>query len=114
MLGGGMRQAGILAAAGLIALQEHVPLLAEDHAKARRLAEGLAPIDELHIDPGEVQTNMVFARPGAELAENLKRYLNEQGIKVGGYGNLRMVTHLDVSAGDVERTIAAFTRFFAR
>lgn len=114
MLGGGMRQAGLLAAAGLIALQEHVARLAEDHAKAQQLAEGLATIDELAVEPAEVQTNMVFAWPVEEVAENLKNYLKEQGIKVGGYGNLRMVTHLDISNRDIERTIATVKRYFGR
>jgi threonine aldolase len=112
MLGGGMRQAGILAAAGIIALTEHVERLAEDHAHARRLAEGLAGIAELAVEPAAVQTNMVFAHPPADTAKKLISYLKERGVIVGGYGALRMVTHLDVSAAEIDQTVAAIKGFF--
>jgi len=113
MLGGGMRQAGILAAAGLLALQNNVERLAEDHAKARQLAEGLSDIDQLAVDPSEVQTNMVFAWPGKDVAENLKSYLKERGIMVSGYGNMRMVTHMDVSFADIDRAVEVIKDFFS-
>ena len=113
MLGGGMRQAGVLAAAGLYALEHHVARLAEDHANAKALAEGLAGLPGLSLDPKAVQTNMVFAamaEPGkvGALAEQLKG----QGIVILANPNLRLVTHLDVSRADVDKTIAAFKSFF--
>ena len=112
MLGGGMRQAGVLAAACLHAVENHVERLAEDHANARTLAEGLAGLPGLTLDPKLVQTNMIFgtvdpARIGA-LAEHLKK----QGIVILPNPSLRLVTHLDVSKDDVQKVIAAFRSFF--
>ncbi|HEY1992274.1 MAG TPA: low-specificity L-threonine aldolase [Gammaproteobacteria bacterium] len=112
MLGGGMRQAGILAAACLYAVEHQVERLAEDHANARALAEGLAGLPGLDLDPKRVQTNMIFgavdpARIGA-LAEHLK----QQNIVVLPNPSLRLVTHLDVSRQDVDTVIAAFRSFF--
>jgi len=111
--GGGMRQAGVLAAAGIVALEGHVERLAEDHANAKRLAEGLAQVDEMGVDPAAVQTNMVFAHPGAERAAALARSLREQGIVIAADSPLRMVTHLDVDGDGVARVIQAVQRFFA-
>jgi len=112
MLGGGMRQAGVLAAACLHAVENHVERLAEDHANAKALAEGLAGLPGLTLDPKLVQTNMIFgavdpARIGA-LAEHLK----QQDIIILPNPSLRLVTHLDVSKDDVQKTIAAFKVFF--
>ncbi len=114
MLGGGMRQAGILAAAGILVLDQHVDRLAADHANATRLAEGLAGIEELAVDLDSVQTNMVFAWPGAATAEGLITYLKEEGVLVGGYGNLRFVTHLDVTAADVDKVIGLIKKYFLK
>ena len=107
MLGGGMRQAGVLAAAGIHALENGVGRLAEDHDNARRLAEGLREVPGLAVDA--VQTNMVFAQvPDAEVAP-LVESLRGQGILVAGYavGKMRLVTHRDVGAGDVDRLLDA-------
>jgi len=112
MLGGGMRQAGVLAAAGVLALNEHVDRLAEDHANAQRLAEGLVNIEELAVDAGAVQTNMVFAWPQPELGQKLKLHLKERGVLVGGYGCIRMVTHLDVSSVDIGSAVETIKDFF--
>ncbi len=112
VLGGGMRQAGLLAAAGIVALEEGVERLGEDHANARRLAEGLAAIPELAIDPAAVQTNMIFAPLAATRAAELTGFLRERGILIAGRESIRLVTHRDVSAGDIERVIAAFVEFF--
>lgn len=112
MLGGGMRQAGILAAAGIIALDEQVNRLAEDHANARRLAEGLADLEELAVDPGSVQTNMVFAHPRPELGQDLMNYLKGEGVLVGGYGFIRMVTHLHITSADIDRAVEVIKRYF--
>ncbi|GMQ90547.1 MAG: low-specificity L-threonine aldolase [Gammaproteobacteria bacterium] len=113
VLGGGMRQAGILAAAGIIALSEHVDRLANDHTNARSLAEGLADIDELAVDPRSVQTNMVFVTLDQERSVALQRQLRRQRILIGAGATLRLVTHLDVTAEDTRTVIAQFKDFFA-
>lgn len=112
MLGGGMRQAGILAAAGLYALEHHVARLAEDHAHARKLAEGLADIKPLKINPAAVHTNMVWGTLAPEHAEPLAAHLKNAGILILPEAKLRLVTHLDVSTADVERIIQAFHGYF--
>lgn len=109
--GGGMRQAGIIAAAGLIALEHHVDRLADDHANAERLAEGLADIHGLELQ-GPSQTNMVFVRLPEDRSTELTAYLADNGIQIVDMNPLRLVTHLDVSADDVKRTIEAFQGFF--
>ena len=111
---GGMRQAGILAAAGLVALDRHVQRLAEDHANARRLAEGLAQIDDVAVDPETVQTNMVFIEVDRACASDLNTYLKQQGVLVDGSGAYRLVTHLDVDAADIDRAVDAIKQFFHR
>ena len=111
MLGGTMRQVGILAAAGLYALEHNVQRLAEDHANAERLAQGLARMG-LRVDP--VQTNMVFAAVPPESVAPLKRHLEEKGIKVLAGPRLRLVTHLDVDRAAIDRALAAFGAFFQK
>ena len=107
MVGGGMRQAGMLAAAGLYALQNQVARLAEDHANAERLAAGLR---ELGYAVEPVQTNMVYAQVG-EQAGALKAFCAERGIKLTAAPRLRMVTHLDISTADIDQVVAAFAEF---
>jgi threonine aldolase len=101
MAGGGLRQAGILAAAGLYALENHVERLAEDHSNAANLAAGLAAIDGFHADIAPVETNMVFLTLSGDRREKLVRHLRKKGILIGGYGALRMVTHHDIDAEDI-------------
>jgi threonine aldolase len=113
MLGGGMRQAGVLAAAGIIALEQHVRRLAEDHANAQRLADGLAGIDELHVDPSAVQTNMVFIRLRNVDATSFSRALSQQNVVIPETSPMRLVTHLDISSDDVTRVLGAARQFFA-
>jgi threonine aldolase len=108
MAGGGMRQAGILAAAGIYALKHHVVRLAEDHQNARELAEGLATINGLDVELDTVATNMVFVSSDLETQPRLIEALKERGILVGGYGQMRLVTHHDIAAVDVPVIIAAF------
>ena len=113
-LGGAMRQAGNLAAAGLYALDHHVERLAEDHANARHLADGLREIPGVRLEPPEVETNLVFfdvSRTGWT-APALSRALAEDGIGIGAEnaGRLRAVTHLDASRADIEQAIAAVGR----
>ncbi len=107
MVGGGMRQAGVLAAAGLYALEHQVERLAEDHANAERLASGLR---ELGYQVEPVQTNMVYAQLG-DRAGALKAFCAERGIKLTAAPRLRMVTHMDISAEDIGQVIQAFAAF---
>lgn len=110
MAGGGMRQAGILAAAGIYALEHQVERLAEDHQNARALAEGLSAIDGLEVDLETVETNMVFVSSDLELQPQLIEALKEQGVLVGGYGQLRLVTHHDIATEDVPVVVDAFEK----
>ena len=112
-LGGGMRQAGILAAAGIVALEEMVDRLAEDHAHAKALAEGLAKIEGVRLDKGSPNTNMVYieldpaqGRTAAEVAQALK----EKGILVGETGprHFRLVCHYWVKEEDLPRIVEGF------
>ncbi len=105
MLGGGMRQAGVLAAAALHALEHHVERLADDHALAQRLAEGLAGLPGLTLEPP--QTNIVFADLAGPRAAGLMAHLKARGVLATGLYRLRFVTHLDVDAAGVDRAIAA-------
>jgi len=108
MLGGGMRQAGILAAPGIIALTKMVERLKDDHSNARILAEGLADLNCIEIDLDTVQTNIVrfnVERTGLTTEEFCNK-LNKQGIKAGGSGkSVRMVTHFYISRKDIHRTL---------
>jgi threonine aldolase len=113
--GGAMRQAGIIAAAGIYALEHHVERLRVDHENAQRLAQGLAGLRGIEIDPTEVETNLVFFRlaPGSGwTAPDLARALREHGIEVGAFGPslIRAVTHLDVGREDIDRALAVFGR----
>ncbi|MDY7575199.1 low-specificity L-threonine aldolase [Actimicrobium sp. CCI2.3] len=110
MLGGGLRQAGILAAAGLYALEHHVDRLAQDHDHATLLAIGLAEIDELTVSTP--QTNILYADMAAAHCAPLEKYLLDNGITARITPHMRLVTHLDVSRDDVTRTIAAFKAYF--
>jgi len=110
LLGGGMRQAGVLAGAGIVALDTMVDRLAEDHANARRLAEGLADLHGILLDPVRVTTNIViFAlAPDGLSAEELVAGLEARGVKMGAIGGrkIRAVTHYGVQAEDIEQAIA--------
>ena len=110
VLGGGMRQAGILAAAGIYALDHHVDRLSEDHANAKFLAQGLAEKDGIEIDPSEVETNILIFKVthprlnAPDLADRLMRH----GVLVlpMGTDQIRGVTHLDLNRADMERALA--------
>lgn len=104
MLGGGLRQAGVLAAAALYALDHHVERLAEDHANARLLADGLQGLPGVHVETP--QTNMVFLDVDPARAEAVVARLRERGLLSTGLYRLRLVTHLDLSRADVERAVA--------
>jgi threonine aldolase len=108
LLGGAMRQAGVIAAAGLVALESMVDRLPEDHTRARRLAEGLAGIDGVRIDPSVVETNILLFQvdPRLDQVEVVDR-LKAGGILVSNYGaaGLRMVTHFDVDDAAIENAL---------
>jgi threonine aldolase len=109
-MGGAMRQAGIIAAGGVYALRHNVKRLAEDHANARRLAEGLAKLAGVALDPATVETNLVFFDLNGRLdAATLVDKLLAHGVRMGALGprTVRAVTHLDVSAEQIERTLQA-------
>lgn len=112
-LGGAMRQAGVLAAAALYALEHNVERLAEDHANARRLASGLAELPGVTVDASRVETNMVFADFPRTASEMLPR-LAAQGVLAGAGGTspraIRLVCHLDVSASEVGEALARIRR----
>lgn len=110
MLGGGMRQAGVIAAAGIHALEHNVQRLADDHANAARLSEGLGAIEGLSVTTP--QTNIFYVDMPAAACEPLRQALARERIRASIGPHTRLVTHLDVSADDVERTIAAFKAFF--
>jgi threonine aldolase len=109
MVGGGMRQAGVVAAAALYALEHHVDRLAEDHALAARLAEGLQGLPGLTVEPP--QTNILFADLEGERAAGLMEHLKSRGVLATGLYRLRFVTHLDVDAEGVDRAVAAMREY---
>jgi threonine aldolase len=103
MLGGGMRQAGVLAAAALHALDHHVERLADDHAHARALAEGLQGLPGVTVQPP--QSNILFVDLAPERAAGVVERLRAAGVLCTGLYRLRFVTHLDVSAADIQRAL---------
>jgi threonine aldolase len=121
MLGGGMRQAGIIAAAGVVALERMVERLADDHANARRLAEALAKQPGLRVDLASVQTNIVIVRvdrgaASARATGELVAGCAARKVKVHAMGptSIRCVTHKDVDADDIQRAIDAFSELTSR
>lgn len=112
--GGGWRQAGMLAAACLYALDHHVARLAEDHARAERLAEGLRDLPGLTVSAQH--TNMVFIEVPSERLAAFKAHLDSSGIRmsIGYLPQIRMVTHLDIDDAGIDRTLTAFRQFFGR
>ncbi len=126
MLGGGMRQAGVLAAAGLYALQHNIDRLAEDHQHAQQLAEGLQRIAAEHpllkgkLELVAVNTNILFTDIALDVAEPLLAYMAQQGIKLTSsnynkadqhFKRMRWVTHLDISAADIQHALSAVQGF---
>lgn len=114
MIGGGMRQAGILAAAGMYALDHHVDRLREDHDNARRLALGLKEIKGISINPDLIETNIIIcgvAQTGMTAVE-LQGALKREGVLMGALGSqqIRLVTHLDVTRDDIDKTLQAFRK----
>jgi threonine aldolase len=118
LLGGGMRQAGVLAAAGLVALEETPARLGEDHANARRLAEGLAELPGVKLDPEGVRTNIVLfdvSDTGLAADEICARVRDSHGVLCSDFGSsIRMVTHYDVSRHDVEVALGGLREVISR
>ena len=113
ILGGGMRQAGVIAAPGIIALTRMVDRLAEDHWNARVLADGVAALADVVLDPPEVDTNIVIFRvPRAALAEAFAAALEQEGVLVSdfGRGRLRLVTHDGITEADCHAAVAVMRR----
>ncbi|MCP4720390.1 MAG: low-specificity L-threonine aldolase [Desulfobacteraceae bacterium] len=111
VIGGGMRQAGILAAAGLYALENHVNRLEQDHENAQRLASELSEIKGTQVDPAGVQTNILFVDIKADICK-LQAHLRSKQIIIDQSNHLRLVTHLDIETADIDLTIEAFKSFF--
>ena len=114
VLGGGMRQAGVIAAAGIVALKEMTERLAEDHVNARRLAEGISTMRGARIDLERIKTNIVYvglAPEGAQATETVSR-LAEEGVRVGATGarQFRAVTHYGITGDDIENALKAFAK----
>jgi len=114
LLGGGMRQAGVIAAAGIVALTEMVARLAEDHANARQLAAGLAAMPGISLDPDHVKTNIVYfdvTPPGLNATKLVER-LETEGVRMLPVGptRIRAVTHYHISAADIENSLAVISK----
>jgi threonine aldolase len=118
LFGGGMRQVGVLAAAGIVALTEMVDRLPQDHARARRLADGLALLPAVEIDPARVYTNILVFRlraqdvpgdPAVAPSERFVAGMKKDGVLLGAFGaaDVRMVTHYEITDADVEHTLSA-------
>jgi threonine aldolase len=113
-LGGGMRQAGILAAAGIHALDHHIERMADDHARAKKLASALSKIERIKTTHQDNQTNMVFIDVAPEDAEKLQAHMAQNGIIMAGGTQIRLVTHLDIDDEALERVISAFQSYFGK
>lgn len=114
LLGGGMRQVGVLAAAAHYALDHHRPHLAQDHLKARRLADALAQLPAFRLNPAHVETNIVIFDTVEATAEAVLERLQAQGVRMVAFGpnTIRATTHRDLSMADVEAAIAVLERLF--
>ncbi|MBU1241222.1 low-specificity L-threonine aldolase, partial [Myxococcota bacterium] len=112
ILGGGMRQAGMLAAAGIYALENNIERLAEDHENAGKLAATLAAMPGMRIKEKWLQTNMVFVEMDPAVSSALAAWLKPQGVLIHPGSLVRLVTHLDVSSSDIDYAVSMIGRFF--
>ena len=114
VVGGGMRQAGVLAAAGILALTEMVDRLADDHANARKLAQGLAELPGISLDLSQIKSNIVFFELTRDdmPVEQLVKMLDDQGVRMlpVEVGRIRAVTHYHISAEDIDYTLGVFSK----
>ncbi len=113
LLGGGMRQCGIIAAAGIVALEEMIERIEEDHRNAYRLANGIVHIPGLSINPDDVKTNIIFFHITTDRCTDVQllQRLEQKNIKIlhMGHSQFRMVTHFGISESDCDQTLAALT-----
>ena len=111
MFGGGMRQAGVIAACGLYAIDNHIERLSEDHERAHRLAIAVNSDSHFEVDLDSVQSNMVFVRTPEGTADKVVEHLSSQGVDILTINDsvVRAVTHLHITDEDIERTISAFS-----
>jgi threonine aldolase len=116
MLGGGMRQAGIVAAGGIYALENNVERLGEDHDNATYLAESLSGIDEIKIKDGRAKTNMVFVDLNDNCQNELEDFFRKAGIIISAYelDSLRLVMHLNINRNDCKKIVRVFKDFFSK
>ena len=109
-----MRQIGIVAAAGIHALDHHIDRLADDHANALHLAERLAQVKAIHVEPELIETNMVFITLPDGAADGLRAHLAARGILLGGGAKqIRLVTHLDITRDDIDLLSEEIFHYFA-
>lgn len=113
MLGGGMRQAGILAEACIYALDNNIDRLSQDHDNAKLFATGLSEIDQINVTYDSAQTNMVFVKLKKECSD-LVNFMKKKGIIISQGRELRLVTHLDISSDNIKTAIDAFKSFFTK
>lgn len=114
LLGGGMRQSGILAACGLVALDNHIDRLAVDHENARHLGNGLLEVDEIDVDIDAIDTNMVFIEIQPQDHQPLRAFLREKGILLGGQtARIRLVTHNDVGRQDMDYVVDQIKQYYS-
>ena len=112
VVGGGMRQIGFIAAAGIHAIDHHVERLADDHANARRLADGLAHIEGIDVDHNAVRTNMVFARVAPDRLDDFGAHCARHRVLVRARNPIRMVTHLDIDTDGIDHAIDVMSGYF--
>ena len=114
MLGGGMRQAGVIAAPGIIAIRDMTERLAEDHANAKHLAAGLNTMPGFHVDPESVQIDMVFSDFEWDDLDDLQAWLKSKGVLIGGYmeNQLRFVTHYGIQKSDIHVFIGLLKEYY--
>jgi threonine aldolase len=115
-LGGGMRQVGVLAAPGIIALTEMTGRLGEDHARARKLASAIAGLPGVSLDPAEVETNIIIfglSHPRISVSDLIAELRKRRVLALAPFGGVRLVTHKDIDDEDVDRAIAAFEEILA-
>jgi len=112
ILGGSMRQVGVLAACGMYALKNNIERLQEDHDNAKLLAQGLSEIPELEVDYGENQTNMLFVDCPEEHRAPLEQYLSDRHIRISNLERGRLVCHLGISEKDIRSAIEVFRKYF--
>jgi threonine aldolase len=112
ILGGSMRQVGVIAACGMYALKNNIARLQEDHNNAKLLAQGLSEISELEVDYGENQTNMLFVNCPEQHRTPLEQYLSDNHIRISSLDRGRLVCHLGITEKDIRSVIEVFREYF--